>query len=328
MMALAGLIVGIALLLGGGALLVRGASLVAARYGIPPMVVALTIVAFGTSAPELVVNVIGAARGATSLAFGNIVGSNISNLALILGAAALMAPLTIQGQVVRREVPLLLLATSFLTVMALDTLLGGEPSVIGRSDSILLLLLFCVFVYYTTRDILQARHSDALMGHIETNPLIDTELRGRFGWASVAAGIALLFVGGEMTIRSGVQVAALLGISATIVGLFIVSVGTSMPELATSMIAAGRKESDLAVGNVVGSNVFNTLAVLPATGLTREIPVPGGGVGDVIFSLLLTALLIPLFIFGRAHIGRASACFLLIVYTAYVVARVSLETAI
>ena len=322
MISLAGLILGVALLLGGGTFLVRGASEVAARYGVPPIIVALTVVAFGTSAPELVVNVVGAARGATDLAFGNIVGSNISNLALVLGAAALMAPITIQGQVVRREVPLLLLATSIMTVMALDGVLEGQPPMIGRSDAIVLLLLFCVFIYNSARDLRQIRQPDALMDHIESSPFIETRPHGRFGWLQVAAGIALLFVGGEMAIRHGVAVAETLGVSATIVGLFLIAVGTSMPELVTSIIAAARRESDLAVGNVVGSNIFNSLMVLPVTGLTSNIPIPRGGVSDLILSLVLAALLIPIFIFGKAHLGRQTGSFLLALYVGYVIVRV------
>ena len=322
MISLAGLILGVALLLGGGTFLVRGASEVAAKYGVPPIVVALTIVAFGTSAPELVVNVVGAARGATDLAFGNIVGSNISNLALVLGAAALMAPLTIQGQVVRREVPLLLLATTVMLIMALDGVLEDRPPMIGRTDAMVLLVLFCVFLYNSVRDVAGIPQPDPLMDHLESNPLIETRPRGRLGWLQVAAGIALLFVGGEMSVRSGVAVAEALGISATIVGLFMVAVGTSMPELVTSIIAAARRESDLAVGNVVGSNIFNSLMVLPATGLTANIPIPRGGVGDLIVSLALAALLIPVFIFGKAHLGRQAGGILLAAYVAYVVARV------
>ena len=327
MISLAGLILGVVLLLGGGTFLVRGASEVAARYGVPPIIVALTVVAFGTSAPELVVNVVGAARGATDLAFGNIVGSNISNLALVLGAAALMAPITIQGQVVRREVPLLLLATSIMTVMALDGVLEGQPPMIGRSDAIVLLLLFCVFIYNSARDLRQIPQPDALMDHIESSPFIETRPHGRFGWLQVAAGIALLFVGGEMAIRHGVAVAETLGISATIVGLFLVAVGTSMPELVTSIIAAARRESDLAVGNVVGSNIFNSLMVLPATGLTSNIPIPHGGVSDLILSLVLAALLIPIFILGKAHLGRKTGSFLLALYVGYVIVRVFYDSA-
>ena len=325
MASIAGLVIGIVLLLGGGALLVRGASAVAERYGVPPMVVALTVVAFGTSAPELVVNVVGAARGAGELAFGNVVGSNISNLALVLGAAALMAPLTIQGQIVRREVPLLLLATAIMTVMALDGPFEGTAAVIGRAEAAVLLLLFCVFIYNSVRDIARARRPDALIGHAEAHPLIEAGRANRFGWPMVAGGIALLFAGGEMTIRSGVAVGVGLGISEAIVGLFMVAVGTSMPELVTSMIAAARRESDLAVGNVVGSNIFNLLMVLPASSLTSPIAVPRGGVSDLAVSLVLAALLIPLFIFGRAHLGRRTGACLLVAYAAYAALRIGFD---
>lgn len=286
------------------------------------MIVALTLVAFGTSAPELVVNVVGAARGATDLAFGNVVGSNISNLALVLGAAAVMAPLTMQSRLVRREILLLLLATSAMTVMALDGPIEGAPSVIGRSDAIVLLLLFGVFIYHSAGDIAAARRPDALIGDIESGALEESGRQGRFGWTMAAAGVLSLLAGGEMAVRGGVGVAGHLGISASIVGLFMLAVGTSMPELVTSAIAAARREPDLAVGNVVGSNLFNSLMVLPATSLTHPVAVPRGGVGDLVISWILAAALIPLFAFGRAHMGRTSGCLLLAVYAVYVLARV------
>ena len=142
MLSFLGVLAGIATLIVGGALLVRGASEIATRLGVSPLIVGLTVVGFGTSAPELVINVVGALRGETGLAFGNVVGSNISNLALVLGAAAVIAPIKIQGQLVRREVPLLLLATTIITVMALDQLLEGLPGMIGRSEGFVLLSLF------------------------------------------------------------------------------------------------------------------------------------------------------------------------------------------
>ena len=324
-MSLAGLILGILLLIGGGTFLVRGASEVAARLGISPLVVGLTVVGFGTSAPELVVNVIGALQGATDIAFGNVVGSNISNLGLVLGAAALMAPITIQGQVVRRELPLLLLATSVITVMALDGPLEGLPAIIGRSEAVVLLLLFCVFIYVNVLDIVQVRGADRLIADIEERSLVKSRPESRYSWLSVIAGIALLFVGGEMTVRNGVSLASNLGVSPTVIGLFVVAVGTSMPELVTSIIAAARRESDLALGNVVGSNIFNSLIVLPASGLISQIPVPRGGIADLLVSLALTILLIPIFIFGEAKMGRRTGGFLLLVYLGYVITRISYD---
>jgi len=319
MLSFLGLFAGIAFLIGGGVLLVRGASEIATRLGVSPLIVGLTIVGFGTSAPELVINVVGALRGETGIAFGNVVGSNISNLALVLGAAVLIAPIKIRGQLVRREVPLLLLATTVITVMALDGPLEGLPAMIGRSEAIILLSLFCIFVYINVLDFVETRESDQLIADIAHNPLIETDPHSKFRWVYVVGGMALLFFGGDMTVRNGVAIAASLGVPSTIVGLFLVAVGTSMPELVTSIVAATRGESDLALGNVVGSNIFNSLIVLPTSSFISQIPVPQGGIGDLVLSLFLTAILIPIFIFGDARLGRATGVFLLLVYFAYAV---------
>jgi cation:H+ antiporter len=295
-----GIVVGLVLLIVGGGLLVTGASQLAARFGVSPMIVGLTIVGFGTSSPELVVNIIGGLRGESALAFGNVIGSNISNLALVLGAAAILQSIEIHGSVIRREVPLLLLVTTIMTVMALDTVLESGAAQIGVSDAIVLLLLFTMFIYITVQDVFLSRKDDALLTEIEENPLVVTGPVSRFLWAYIIAGFALLFVGGEMTVRNSVSFAAVLGISTTLVGLFIVAIGTSLPELITSVIAARRKESDLALGNILGSNVFNSLIVLPASALAGTVAIPKGGVQDLIVSWLFAAALIPIFLIGRA----------------------------
>lgn len=155
MLTFAGIVAGIALLIAGGALLVRGASDIADGLGISPMVIGLTIVGFGASAPELIVNVVGAMQGATGIACGNVVGSNIGNLALVLGAAAIMSPIAIRGEVLRRELPLLLLATTMMTVMALDRPLEGVPGAIRRTEAIVLMLMFCIVICITALDILR-----------------------------------------------------------------------------------------------------------------------------------------------------------------------------
>ncbi len=313
---------GVALLIGGGALLVRGASEIAAGLGISPMVVGLTIVGFGTSSPELVVNLIGAFEGATGLAFGNVIGSNISNLGLVLGAAAIMSPIAIQGEVVRRELPLLLLATTMMTVMALDGPLEGSPAALGRTDAIVLMLMFCIFIYITALDLMRIRRKDPLLDDISESRMVVTPGKGRFCWLAVIAGVVLLFFGGELTVRNGVAFANQIGISTTVVGLFVVAIGTSMPELVTSIIAAMRRESDLALGNIIGSNIFNSLMVLPMSGVIAQIPVPRGGVGDLIMSWLLAAALIPIFFFGKAYLGRISGLAFLVVYVGYATGRI------
>lgn len=322
MTAFLGIVVGLFLLIVGGGLLVMGASQLAARFGISPMIVGLTIVGFGTSAPELVVNIIGGLRGESALAFGNVIGSNISNLALVLGAAGILQSIEIHGSVIRREVPLLLLVTTIMTVMALDTVLESGTARIGISDAIVLLLLFTLFIYITVQDVFLLRKDDPLLTEIEENPLVVTEPVSRFLWAYIIAGFALLFVGGEMTVRSSVTFAAVLGISTTLVGLFIVAIGTSLPELITSVIAAWRKESDLALGNILGSNFFNSLIVLPASALAGTVAIPRGGVQDLVVSWLFAAALIPIFLIGRARLGRTSGIMLLAAYAVYAVMRV------
>jgi cation:H+ antiporter len=322
MLSFASVCLGLLLLIGGGGLLVRGASEIAAKFGISPMIVGLTIVGFGTSAPELVVNTMGALRGETALAFGNVIGSNISNLGLVLGVSALISPIALQGAVVRREVPYLLLATTMITVMALDGFLEGQVPTIGRSDAIVMLLMFCIFIYITAVDFLRSAQSDQILLDIEDSPVINTAPTGRASWFLVVAGCGLLFAGGEFTVRGGSALAELFGVSPTIIGLFVVAIGTSMPELVTSITAALRRESDLALGNVIGSNIFNSLLVLPISSLISHIPIPDGGVGDLMVSWAFTAVLIPIFFIGRAILGRVEGVLFLLAYCAYAVYRI------
>lgn len=322
MISFLGIVIGLTLLIVGGVALVGGASQLATRLGVSPMIVGLTIVGFGTSAPELVVNVIAGLRGESALAFGNVIGSNISNLALVLGAAAILQSIEIHGSVIRREVPLLLLVTTILTVMALDNVFEGRPPQIGVSDAIVLLLLFALFIYVTIKDVIFASKEDALFTEIDESPLVVTDPIGRLHWAYMIGGFILLFAGGEFTVRNCVAFATEVGISTTITGLFVVAIGTSLPELITSVIAAWRKESDLALGNILGSNMFNTLMVLPASALIGTITIPESGVQDLFVSWLFAAALIPIFLFGRARLGRTSGLLLLLAYAGYATGRI------
>jgi cation:H+ antiporter len=317
------LVIGLLLLLGGGTALVRGASGVAAQYGISPLLVGLTIVAFGTSAPELVVNILGAVRNQTDLAFGNVVGSNLANLGLVLCTAALIKPMAIEGQIVRRELPLLLLGTSVLLVMTLDNPILGTPPIISRSDALILLMLFCIFIYISVSDVLQ-QNDDALIRNInEIKSIIPApRLSGlNAHWVYVGLGIAGLTVGGHLTITHGAELAHLLGIPPVVVGMLIVAVGTSLPELVTSVIAALKNESDLCVGNVIGSNIFNSLFVLPISGLIRPLPVPEGGVVDILMTLAFSGALLLVFFFDGATMNRRTALAMLATYIGYMTVR-------
>lgn len=315
------LVVGLVLLLVGGASLVRGASGIAESYGISPLVVGLTVVAFGTSSPELVVNIIGALKGETDIAFGNIAGSNLANLGLVLGTAALITPIAIEGQIIRRELPLLLLATTMLMVMTLDSFLKGFDPILDRSDGIILLLTFAIFIYLMVMDFVRQR-SDPLLASIdELSPALE---KSTFrDWLFVVIGIVGLTFGGEMSINNGIEVAEILGVTTTVVGIAVIAVGTSLPELVTSIIAAMRKEADLCVGNVIGSNLFNILMVLPISALVYPLSIPPRGTTDIIVTFLFAAALVPVFIFRNKIMSRFSGGLFLIAYLAYMVFRVS-----
>jgi cation:H+ antiporter len=311
-------------LVAGGASLVYGASQAATRMGISPMIVGLTVVSVGTSAPELIVNVTGALRGQTGLAFGNVVGSNIANIGLVLGVAAIVRPIALQGQAVLREVPLLLLVTTILTIMAMDSPIDHLPAMISRSDSLVMLALISIFIYFIVIDFIRSRQQGVFATQILESPIVIPDMHGRMSWKLVfliLLGSALLYVGAEITVANSVSLASRLGVSTAIVGLLVVGVGTSVPELVASVIAALRGQSDLALGNIVGSNIFNILIVLPATGLIHVIEVPDGGVMDLIVSWLLAAALIPIFFHGEARLGRAWGAALVLAYCAYAATR-------
>lgn len=314
-------IAGIALLLAGGTALVTGASALATRTGISPLIVGLTVVAFGTSAPELMVTVLGTLEGHSDLAYGNIVGSNIANLALVLGGSALLAPVVIQGQLLRREVPLLLLGTTVLVIVSLDGYLKGTEALIDRSDGLVLILLFGIFVYVTVGDIRRRREDPLVTGaELFPVPMLSTP-DGRRDVMTLIVGIVGLALGGQLTVTYGVALAEALGVSAVVVGLFIVAVGTSLPELATSIVAALKNECDLCVGNVVGSNLMNGLLILPIGTLLRPLYVPATGLVDLTVSFTFTLALIPIFIIGKSRLGRPVGMALLASYAVYLALR-------
>jgi cation:H+ antiporter len=314
------LALGIVLLLAGGTALVSGASQLAEKYGVPPLVVGLTVVAFGTSAPELVVNVLGSLKGESAIAFGNVAGSNLANLGLVLGTAALFTPIVIQGQLIRRELPLLLLATSVLLVMIMDTALRGIPAFLDRSESLVLLMLFGVFIYITILDFFKP----------QTDPLIESlssiqhqrQDKSLISWVYVGGGLLGLVFGGNLTIDNGIKLAEAMNVPTVIVGMVVVAVGTSLPELVTSTIAAIRNEADLCLGNVIGSNIFNALLVLPVSGLIRPMEIPQGGMGDVIASMLFALMLIPIFFLRNSVMSRPMGALFVAAYVGYMGYRV------
>lgn len=300
--------------------MVRGASGIAQGYGVPPLVVGLTVVAFGTSAPELVVNVLGVLEGQTELAFGNISGSNLANLGLVLGSAAIITPMSLQGKIIRRELPLLLLGTTVLLFMMLDPLLRSERSIIDRSDGLVMLLLFGIFIYLILMDFV-GQQQDPFFTTIDGLDIV-SHAEKRTNWILVLGGVAALAVGGQVTIDQGTLLAEALGVPPVIIGMLVLAIGTSLPELITSIFAAMRREADLCVGNVIGSNIFNSLFILPISALVAPLTVPDGGVLDILVSLIFAVFLIPIFIFGRALMSRQFGILFVVAYIGYMIFRV------
>ena len=207
--------------------------------------------------------------------------------------------------------------------MVLDAPLEGRPAVIGRGDSLVLMLLFCVFIYINVLDYIDPGRKDPLLMNVEGYPLIAGQKASGYSWLLTIGGCAMLFFGGKWAVDGAVGVAGYLGISTAIIGLFVVAVGTSLPELVTSVIAAIRNESDLAVGNVIGSNLFNSLIVLPVSGVIARTPVPDGGITDLVVSWCLVAMLFPIFFLRDGRLGRVSGVALLLAYAGYAIFRVS-----
>ncbi len=302
------LVGGVAALVFGGGALVDGASAIARRHGVPPLVVGLTIVAFGTSLPELAVSVSAALGGSPGIAFGNVVGSNIANIGLVAGLAALVRPVEVHATVVRRELPVVL----GLTLLAIGLVQFDPEATFGRVDAGVLLGCFGVALWQTLRS-----------ARAEAEPAPESTEAARRPGLRLAVGLVLVLVGAELTVRGAVSLAESMGVSRTLVGLTVVAVGTSLPELVTSLVAAVKGESDLALGNVLGSNVFNITAILGTTALVRPIPVPTGGASDLWVALGFSALLLPLARTGW-RLVRWEGGMLLAAYAGYVTWRATL----
>ena len=294
------IIIGVVLVLKGADFLTEGASALARRMHVPEIVIGLTIVSAGTSAPELFVSVVSALNGTPDLAVGNVVGSNTMNCMLIVGCAAMVAPMTISRSTVRKDIPFAVMASILLTCIALDNYLG-------RVDGIILLLGFVVFMAYT---LLQAKNGQA-------EP--QTEVRQLNPWLSLlflVIGLAMLVAGSNVFVGSASSVAAALGISEGVIGLTVVAGGTSLPELATSVVAARKGQSAIAIGNVIGSNVFNILLILGMTAVISPLQIEGITTIDMAV-MLISVILVWLFSFTRFTVERWEGALLVGGYLAY-----------
>jgi cation:H+ antiporter len=305
------IVIGFAFLIKGADMLVDGASAVARRFNVSDMVIGLTVVAFGTSAPELAVNVLAAVQKTTDIAIGNVIGSNIANIFLILGIAALIRPLRVTSEIVWREIPMCLLAALVLAVLANDRFIdGGMTDSLTRIDGLVLLCFFAIFIYYAVAGALK-------VGDIAELPLTDV-LGTRRALLLVGLGLLGLIGGGQMIVSGAVSISRLLGISEVVIGLSVVAIGTSLPELATSTMAARKGNADIAVGNVVGSNIFNILFILGTSASIQPLPFRTQGNVDIGTVLLATILLFLFMFTGRRHaIDRWEGFLFTSLYAAY-----------
>ena len=316
------LVIGLVLLVKAANWLVDGASSVALKFKISPMVIGLTVVAFGTSAPELLVSITSAMQGSTGIALGNILGSNIANILLILGVSAILYPLAVQRNTIWKEIPMSFLGAVLILVLGIQSVLDtgnfglltfSSTSIIGSitfTNGFILLCFFVIFMYYT-------------FGIAKVDADVDEEIKPRSNMLStvlILGGLVGLALGSKLFVDSAVSIARDLGVSELLIGLTIVSIGTSLPELVTSAVAASKKQGDIIIGNVIGSNIFNIFLILGITALVKPIPLTGQTLIDIIILFVSTLLLFTLlFVYKKGRIARVEGVIMLAAYISYMI---------
>jgi cation:H+ antiporter len=313
------LLVGFAILIKGADFLVNGASSAAKKYGISNLAIGLTVVAFGTSMPELIVSLLSALDGKNDASFGNVIGSNNFNLLFILGIAGIIYPLVVQRNTVKFEVPLSLLAAGVLYVLVNDVhLWGATGNALSRLDAMILLLLFAAFLFYIYRTMKSSPELE------EGEPIKIYSMPISIGMAVL--GLVMLIGGGKLVVDSAIEIAQAFGLSEKIIGLTILAAGTSLPELATSAVAAYRKNTDIAIGNVVGSNIFNVFFILGVTGTISPIDYNVALNFDLTVLVAATVILmIFMFTLNQRKLDRWEAFMLLAGYIAYTIFLIGME---
>jgi len=301
---------GVVLVTYGAHYLVDGASALAKRFNVSDMIIGLTVVSFGTSAPELAVSVLAAANGTAEVALGNVIGSNIANICLILGLTAVIQPLRIRHNTIWKDIPFSFVGIIVAMIMASDYLLDGTPmAVISRADGLVLICFFVIYLYYTFN--IARREKIVPTDEIHRRPL----------WLAILfilGGLVALVFGGRFIVDAAVELARGFGISEAIIGLTLVSVGTSIPELATSVVAAMRGRGDMAMGNVVGSNIFNIFLILGVSATVAPLPV--GNITMIDFGVCMLATILMFasgFVFKQNIMYRPKGWMLIALYVAY-----------
>jgi cation:H+ antiporter len=305
------LLVGFAILIKGADFLVNGASSVAKKFNISNLAIGLTVVAFGTSTPEFIVSFYSALEGRNDASFGNIIGSNNFNLLFILGVAGLIYPLAVQRNTVKYEVPISLLAALVLYVLVNDQILQGNPNLLSRWDALILLTCFGLFMMYIYRTMTKAGDIDETPIKMYATPVAT---------GMIILGLAMLIGGGTLVVDNAVAIAEHYGLSQKLIGLTILAAGTSLPELATSAVAAFRKNTDIAIGNVIGSNIFNIFFILGLTGMIRPIPYNDLMNFDLeVLGVTTVMLMVFMFTINQRKLDRWEAFLLLAGYVGYTV---------
>lgn len=306
------LIVGFGLLIKGADYFVDGSSNIARLLRVPPLLIGLTIVAFGTSSPEAAVSIVAALNGNADVALGNAVGSNVFMVTLVIGLTAMIFPLRVESDTIRKEIPFTFLASVVLLVMMADRFLQGmNENLITRSDGVIMLCIFSIFIYYIVEAARSSRN--------QTETPAQQKAKQIKVWKNIVytvGGLAAIILGGHLVVNSSTEIALAWGMSETLVGLTIVAIGTSLPELITSIAAAFKKEIDIAIGSVVGSCIFNILLVLGLTSLITPLGVNAGLFVVVIIMALVTVLLFQLSITKRM-INRMEGMLMVIAYGGY-----------
>ncbi|MBA2328373.1 MAG: calcium/sodium antiporter [Flavisolibacter sp.] len=303
-------VLGFIVLIKGADLLVDGASSIAKKLDVSDLIIGLTVVAFGTSAPELFVNLLASIDGNTDLAIGNILGSNIANILLILGVASIIYPITVQKSTIWKEIPFSLLAALAMGVLANDRLIDGKSfSELSRSDGLILFGFFSIFLYYIVE-----------VGR-KTVSTKDDEVKQLSTLKSIVfilIGLIGLVLGGKWIVDGAIAMTSDFGVSQSFVGLTVVAIGTSLPELATSAVAAYKKNTDIAIGNVVGSNIFNILWILGLSSVIKPLPFSPANNTDILMTIVASVLLF--FFIGRNHsLQRWQGIMFLLIYILYTI---------
>ncbi|WP_028306745.1 calcium/sodium antiporter [Desulfitibacter alkalitolerans] len=311
------LLLGFVLLIKGADFFIDGAAGIAKALKLPPMIIGLTIVAFGTSSPEAAVSISAAIKGSSGISLGNVIGSNIFNISFVIGIMALLSPLKVEKQTTRKEIPFALLSSILLLILVLDRFLQQTKSdVITRGDGLVFLIFFSIFIYYLFEMALKNSNNNH---EIIENPGYDKS--GKIFYLII--GLTGIILGGKLVVDSSVIIALNWGLSQSLVGLTIVAVGTSLPELVTSIAAVLKKENEIAIGNLIGSNIFNILFILGTASVISPIHVEPLLIKDTFLMIFYT---IFLFIFAMSHyrISRKEGFILLmsyLVYLAFIISR-------